>query len=355
MNKIINLLREKKSIPLDKFIDIALYDKKFGYYMKKNPFGEKGDFITSPHISNLFGEMIAIWCVAFWEHLGKPKKILLVEMGPGDGSLCKNLLEIFKRFNNFYKCLEINLLEISHKLTILQKGKINKKKVKWIKSIKDINSGPIIFLGNEFFDSLPIKQVQKRGELFFEKHICLKKNKKLEYIYKTANKNLIKSIKNLNLIKSGETIEYPKKSIDFLNGIAKKINRYDGGLLTFDYGYTKKNYSDTLQSVKQHKYSNPLLNLGDSDITSHVNFTLFKKILINNKLNLSKIVTQSEFLQKMGILERSNIISKKMSFKDKKNLFYRMNRLLSPNYMGTLFKVLFAYKNKKYKKFSLGF
>ena len=93
MNKIINLLREKKSIPLDKFIDIALYDKKFGYYMKKNPFGEKGDFITSPHISSLFGEMIAIWCVAFWEHLGKPKKILLVEMGPGDGSLCKNLLE----------------------------------------------------------------------------------------------------------------------------------------------------------------------------------------------------------------------------------------------------------------------
>ena len=166
MNKIINLLKEKKSIPLDKFINIALYDKELGYYMKKNPFGEKGDFITSPHISNLFGEMIAIWCVAFWKHLGKPKKIVIVEMGPGDGSLCKNLIEIFKRFNNFYKCLEINLFEISHKLKILQKQKINNKKVKWIKNIKDINSGPIIFLGNEFFDSLPIKQVKKRGKLF---------------------------------------------------------------------------------------------------------------------------------------------------------------------------------------------
>jgi NADH dehydrogenase [ubiquinone] 1 alpha subcomplex assembly factor 7 len=355
MNKIINLLKVKKSIPLDKFINIALYDKELGYYMKKNPFGEEGDFITSPHISNLFGEMIAIWCVAFWEHLGKPKKILIVEMGPGDGSLCKNLLEIFKRFKNFYKCLEINLFEISHKLKILQKEKINNKKVKWIKNIKDINSGPIIFLANEFFDSLPIKQVKKQGKLFFEKHVCLKDDERIKYVYKKANKNLVKNIKNLNLIKSGNAIEYPKKSIDYLNTMAKKINRYNGGLLTFDYGYTKKNYGNTLQSVKRHKYSNPLLNIGTSDITSHVNFTLFKEILINNKLNLGKIVTQSEFLQKMGILERSNIISKKMSFKEKTNLFYRMNRLLSPNYMGVLFKVLFASKNKKGRKFSLGF
>ena len=87
MKKIINILKEQKSIPIDKFIDIALYDRKFGYYMKKNPFGKEGDYITSPLISNLFGEMIAIWCIAFWENLGKPKKIILVELGPGDGSL----------------------------------------------------------------------------------------------------------------------------------------------------------------------------------------------------------------------------------------------------------------------------
>ena len=88
MNKIISILKEKKSIPLDQFIDLSLYNKKLGYYMTKNPFGKHGDFITAPLISNLFGEMLAVWCVAFWEHLGKPKKILLVELGPGDGTLC---------------------------------------------------------------------------------------------------------------------------------------------------------------------------------------------------------------------------------------------------------------------------
>ena len=93
---------DNKSIPLDQFINILLYDKKFGYYMKKNPFGKEGDFITAPLISNLFGEMIAIWCVAFWEYIGKPRKILLVELGPGDGSLCKDLLKTFRQFKNFY-------------------------------------------------------------------------------------------------------------------------------------------------------------------------------------------------------------------------------------------------------------
>ena len=97
-------------ISLDKFIDRALYNKKFGYYMKKNPFGKKGDFITSPLISNLFGEMLTVWCVAFWEHIGKPGKILLVELGPGDGSLCKDLLKTSKQFKEFYNSLEINLL-----------------------------------------------------------------------------------------------------------------------------------------------------------------------------------------------------------------------------------------------------
>tara|TARA_Y100000590_G_C15704497_1_gene1008078 strand:+ start:811 stop:1881 length:1071 start_codon:yes stop_codon:yes gene_type:complete len=356
MNKIINILKEKKPITLDKFIDIALYNKKHGYYMKKNPFGKKGDFITSPIISNLFGEMVAVWCVAFWEYLGKPKKITIVEMGPGDGSLCNNLLQTFKRFSVFYDCLEVNLFEISNKLKVIQKKKIKNKKVKWIKTLKKFNYGPIIFLGNEFFDSLPIKQVYKKNNLFFEKYIEFgKKEKKLKFIYKKANKNLINSIKKLNLIKSGNIIEYPKKAIDYLYDIEKSINKFDGGLLTFDYGYTKNNNNNSLQSVKKHRYFNPLINPGNSDITSHVNFELFKEVLVKSNLSTSGAITQNEFLQKMGIVERANILSKKMSFKSKADLYYRINKILNPSQMGSLFKVLFASKNKKGKKFLLGF
>jgi len=354
MNKIINILKEKKTHPLDQFINISLYDKKFGYYMKKNPFGEEGDFITSPLISKLFGEMVAVWCVAFWEHIGKPKKILLVELGPGDGTLCKDLLRTFKQFKNFYDSLEINLLEISDKLKTIQKIKINNKKVKWIKKIKEINYGPIIFLGNEFFDALPIKQIYKKKKLFFEKYVTLSNdNKKIKFLHKKANNSLIKRIQKLNLISSGNIIEYPLVALKFLESIAKKINKFDGGLLTFDYGYDGKKNQNTLQSVKKHKYTYLLSMPHHSDITSHLNFKLFHEVLKKNKLCVKKITTQNEFLKKIGILERANIASEKMTFKEKANLFYRLKRLIDYKQMGSLFKVLFA--QKKGRKFSLGF
>ena len=354
MNKIINTLREKKSIPLDRFINIALYDKKFGYYMKKNPFGKKGDFITAPLISNLFSEMIAVWCVAFWEHLGKPNKILLVELGPGDGTLCKDLIKTFKQFNEFYNSLEINLFEISDKLKKIQKIKINSRKVKWIKKIEEINYGPVIFFGNEFFDALPIKQICKKKNNFFEKYVALTTNEKnIKFLHKKANNNLIKCIKDLNLISIGGTIEYPLEALKFLKQISKKINKFDGGLLTIDYGYTLKKNQNTLQAVKKHNYLDIFFKPGHSDITSHINFKLFSKSLSEDNLAVKKITTQSEFLKKVGILERADILSKKMTFKEKANMFYRLKRLIDPKEMGDSFKVIFA--QKKGKIFSLGF
>ena len=354
MNEIINILKEKKSINLDQFINIALYNKKFGYYTNNNPFGKEGDFITSPIISNLFGEMLAVWCVAFWEHIGKPRKILLVELGPGDGSLCKDLLKTFRQFKNFYNSLEINLLEISDTLKTIQRVKINNRKVKWIKKINEINCGPVIFLANEFFDALPIKQIHKKKKLFFEKYIALSNDdKKIRFLHKKANNSLIKHIQDLKLISNGNTIEYPLVAIKLLGDISKKINKFDGGLLAFDYGYNAKKNQNTLQSVKKHRYTNLFFKPGHSDITSHINFKLFNKILKKNNLNVKKITNQSEFLKKIGILERANILSEKMTFKAKANMFYRLKRLLDYKEMGNLFKVIFA--QKKDGKFSLGF
>jgi len=201
---------------------------------------------------------------------------------------------------------------------------------------------------------LPIKQVYKKKKLFFEKHVTLSNdNKKIRFLHKKANNSLIKRIENLNLISTGNTIEYPIEAIKFLDAIAKKINKLDGGLLTFDYGYTAKKNQNTLQSVKKHKYTNIFLAPSHSDITSHINFKLFHKILIKNNLDVEKITTQNEFLKKIGILERANILSKKMTFMEKANMFYRLKRLLDPKEMGDLFKVIFA--QKKGRNFSLGF
>ena len=354
MNNIINILKEKKSIPLDQFINLSLYDKKFGYYMKQNPFGKDGDFITSPLISNLFAEMLAIWCIAFWENAGKPKKILLVELGPGDGTLCNDLLKTFKQFKNFYNCIEINLLEISNKLKKIQKSKINSRKVKWINKISQVNCGPTIFLANEFFDALPIKQIYKKKKIFLEKHVTLSNdNKKVIYVNKKVNGKLIKRIKNLNLMTANSTIEYPVEALKFIKAIAKKINKFDGGLLILDYGDKKTKNRSTIRAIKEHKYLDILSKPGHSDITSNINFTLFNKVLKKNNLYVKKITNQNAFLKKIGILERANILARKMTFKEKANMFFRLKRLLDSKEMGELFKVIFA--QKKNKNFSLGF
>ena len=201
---------------------------------------------------------------------------------------------------------------------------------------------------------MPIKQIYKKKKLFFEKYVTLSSdNKKIIFLHKRADSNLIKHIQNLNLISVGNTIEYPLEAIKFLNTIAKKINKFDGGLLTFDYGYTTKKNQNTLQAVKKHKYVNIFSMPHNSDITSHLNFKLFDKILRKNNLNVEKITTQNEFLKKIGILERANILSKKMTFKEKANMFYRLKRLLDSKEMGDLFKVIF--EQKKGGKFSLGF
>ena len=138
-----------------------------------------------------------------------------------------------------------------------------------------------------------------------------------------------------------------------LNKIISVIKRYQGGILLIDYGYKKSQKISTIQSIKAHKKNSLFKNIGNSDITSLVNFSLLKNLFIKNKLKFNKIVSQSFFLQKIGILKRASILASKMTFKEKSNLYFRMQRLLSNKQMGALFKVAFAYKSKK--KFNLGF
>ena len=155
------MLKKNHSITLDKFIDYCLYDKKNGYYMSKNPFGVSGDFVTAPNISRLYSEMLAIWTISFWQQLGCPKKFNLIELGAGNGEMMKVMIESFKKFPFFLSCCNIFIHEKSPKLISKQKIKIQFKKIKWIKDLKNLDKLPNIFLANEFFDATPIKQFFK--------------------------------------------------------------------------------------------------------------------------------------------------------------------------------------------------
>ena len=149
-------------VTLDKFIEDSLYNKKDGYYMKKNPFGMNGDFITAPNISVLFSEMIAIWVISFWQKLDCPKKFNLVELGAGNGEMMRVLVRTFDKFPQFKNACKINILEKSELLQQIQKANIKDVKIRWLKSLNELNNLPCIFIANEFFDALPIKQFLKK-------------------------------------------------------------------------------------------------------------------------------------------------------------------------------------------------
>ena len=338
---------------LDNFIDSALYDKNYGYYTKKNPFGKKGDFITAPIISPLFSEIILIWVISYWISLGKPKKFSFVELGPGNGALCKTFSRTLKKFPEFEKSVKIYLLEKSERLIKIQKSLIKDKNVYWIKSLKQINSGPILFFGNEFFDSISIKQFKFNKFNVYEKFIQFDKGKFKKFLYKKTSKLNVKKLNDLNLLKKKGIIEYPQKGLQILKLIINKINKFKGGIMLIDYGYIKSEGVDTLQSIMSQKKNIYYKNVGKSDITYLVNFQLLNKFFSENNLFLNKIVDQSFFLKKLGISERAEILSKNMNFKEKSDLYYRLERLLSDEKMGKLFKVLFASNYKS--KFNLGF
>ena len=346
-------MKTNKTFPIDKFIENALYNNQYGYYSTKNPFGKSGDFITSPGISALFSEMIAIWMISFWESLEKPKQFNIVELGPGDGELSRVLIKTFKKFPNFYKSTNLYLHERSKFLKDIQKSKIKEKSVSWLNNISEIKNGPTLFFGNEFFDAIPVKQFKRKNKEIYEKYLKLEKNSSLKIILKKASSKNIRELKKFKLLKKNGIIEYPKLGFQKLKIIIKKIKKLNGGLLLIDYGSLKNQNISTLQSVKRHKKNRIFDNISSSDITSLVNFSLLKDYLVRNKLILNKVVSQSFFLKKIGILNRAEILSRKMTFKDKSDLYLRLKRLLDSRYMGDLFKVIFAYKSKK--KFFLGF
>ena len=344
---------ESKKISIDKFISNALYNKDHGYYSKKIPFGKKGDFITSPGISSLFSELIALWIILLWECMDKPKIFNIVELGPGNGQMCRVLLNVFKRFPVFFNSASIFLYEKSKNLEKLQKNNLNNSKIKWIKNFNKIKKGPIIFIGNEFFDAIPIKQFKKINNILYEQYVSLENNNKIKTFLKKANPKIIVELKKFNLLKDQSFIEYPKQGLAELDQIIKAIKRQNGGLLIVDYGFLKKKNSSTLQSIKNHKVNMIFKNVGNADITSLVNFELIKNYLKKKKLKVNNVVTQSFFLKKMGIMNKAEIIAKKMSFKEKSDLYFRVERLINTKQMGELFKFLSAFKLKK--KFSLGF
>jgi len=233
------------------------------------------------------------------------------------------------------------------------KKKLKKFNVKWIKNLNEIQKGNNIFIANEFFDALPIKQFFKINNKWVERFIKFDKNDNKSFINIESDIKKIEKKIGFKISNNQKIIEYSPLALKYLKNISKKINNNNGALLIIDYGYLEDSMKNTLMAIKKHKISNLLKEFGDSDITYKLNFKLLKKIINNLKLKCQGITTQRNFLIYLGIQQRAEIISRNLPFSKKADIYYRLKRLIDKDQMGDLFKVMLI-TNKKIN-FKIGF
>lgn len=328
-------------IKLDSFInDVATY-----YYSNKDPFGIEGDFITSPEISQLFGEVIAAYIVDSWQQMGEVP-FNLIEFGPGRGTLMYDILRLLTKIPGFADNLtNIYLLETSPLLANKQKEKLKeyKNKVIWLDSISKIPKGPNIVIANEFLDALPIRQYKKKCGNWYE--VEIKYNENDDLFYFTESEFIADESSKLNSYypraQEGALLEISDIAINIIKEVASSIKSYGGRAIFIDYGYdvnpdARIGFSSSVQAVHKHKYCDVFENIGNADITAHVDFNSLKA---NIEID-TQVITQREFLKRNSIDYRLTKLLSHANEQQKENLILGYNRLTDIGQMGELFKVL---------------
>jgi len=344
------LITAQGPLPIASFMAEALGNSEHGYYMKKDPFGQQGDFTTAPEISQMFGEIMGIWLATIWMTMGSPPKIHLGELGPGRGTLLQDILRTLNAVPNLCDALKVHLVEMSPILQKIQAENLKKSALKkeaslqWHRRVSDLlqaaGGAPLLLIANEFFDALPVRQYQRTDTGWHERLICLNKENDLclQLAPAPSPEHLIPPA--LHRAHIGAIAEVCALGENICFEIADYVKQYGGAALFIDYGHSQHGTGDTLQGVKQHQYHDILSHIGDTDLTAHVNFQSLKDVALTCNARTYGPILQGDFLRNMGIEARSQSLLAKATDPQKKDILSALHRLTAESEMGTLFKVM---------------
>lgn len=365
-----NLISLTGRIGLDEMMDQVLSSCSMSYYKNVKDIGEGGDFITSPEISQLFGEMIGLWVVSEWQRLGQPERFTLLELGPGKGTLMRDLIRSVSLVSGLLNKIDFVFFDINPHLISLQKETLNEyinsypgASFNWVDSffylIASISDKPLIVVSNEFFDALPIKQYIKVRDIWYENVLVVDPiDSLIKYDKIELNDDFQKYLKSEHKnATDGAVLEESPEGLKITRELAQKIKNQRGAFLAIDYGYCidprerkATQYMPTLQAIKNHKYQPIIDTLGESDLSSHVDFLAIIKAAASSGIGEFRLTNQADFLIEYGIFIRLKMLLQNGKFSNTgeenigENLEKQVNRLTSKDQMGDLFKVLrFSY------------
>ena len=324
----------------------ALGHPVHGYYAARDPFGAAGDFVTAPEISQMFGELVGLWCAEVWHAAGRPSPVALVELGPGRGTLMADALRAAHALPGFLETLRVYLVETSQVLrqsqaTALAGAPLAEPPV-WLDRLADLPAVPILLIANEFFDALPIRQFQRTARGWRERLVDWDDTAERFRLVVSARAEpsgwLVAP--ELASAPAGAIAEISPTTLSLTTDIGMRLEADGLAALIVDYGYVGPTTGETWQAVRQHRYADPLATPGTADLTAHVDFGSLSLAARQAGAVVHGPLTQGEWLRRLGIEARADRLAATATPTQATSIAAALRRLTEPEQMGTLFKAL---------------
>jgi NADH dehydrogenase [ubiquinone] 1 alpha subcomplex assembly factor 7 len=298
------------------------------YYATQDPFA---DFTTAPEISQVFGEIIGLWAAVTWESLGSPSPVALVEAGPGRGTLMADARRAIGRAApGFAAALRVHLIETSPRLRAAQAARL--PDAIWHADLSTVPTGPMILLGNEFLDALPIRQFVRRGEGWTERFVASG-----QWVERAADAACVPPDR---AAAEGDIVELNEAARAFVAAVSARLTGHPGAALFLDYGPERSAAGDSLQALAKKRPVDPLVQAGSADLTAHVDFADLALVARAGGAQVQGPIPQGVFLTALGLFQRTEILMRGRSTADAAALIEAARRLAEPAAMGDLFKAI---------------
>jgi NADH dehydrogenase [ubiquinone] 1 alpha subcomplex assembly factor 7 len=329
-------------ITVAEYMAAALGHPRHGYYMRGDPLGRNGDFITAPEVSQMFGELIGLWCAAGWQRLGRPARPLLVELGPGRGTLMADALRAGAAVPTFRDSVAVHLVETSPALRRVQRRTLDGVDVTWHDSLESVPEGPLLLVANELFDALPIHQfVRAPGawrERLVDVHLGSEEFRFVLAPGPTAAAALIPG--DDADAPPGSVAEVCPAAVSLAHEIGRRVIASGGLALVVDYGGRTGALGDTLQGVRRHDRHEVLDEPGSADLSARVDFAMLARAATEAGATVFGPVMQGDFLIALGIESRAEALRRDATAEQRADIDAALHRLVDPGAMGTLFMAL---------------
>jgi NADH dehydrogenase [ubiquinone] 1 alpha subcomplex assembly factor 7 len=329
--RLIEQIREAGPMTVADFMAACLYDPEHGYYATRPAIGgDSADFLTAPEASQMFGELIGLWCAHEWDALDKPA-FNWIELGPGRGVLMADMLRATRRIEGMHDAASIILVESSAPLREQQAERV--PQAEWGARLEDAPPGPSLIIANEFLDCLPIRQFVRGEDGWREKLVGADETGQLIFGLSAT----------LPAPDSEDEIGAVREIAPGLDALVYEIERRlheaAGRALFIDYGYESPEGADTLQALRRHTKVDPLDAPGEADLTAHVDFAHVARLGQEAGLSVAGPITQAQFLSALGIALRAEALAR-ANPQHAPRLARELKRLTHAEEMGVLFKVI---------------